>query len=132
MVNRATLGCFLILHYLLPFLIIVLIILHILLLHETGRRSSCGRRDRELKVKLLPYFIIKDIINISLLSLLITFCCLAPFTLGDCENLKEANLIRRPVHIQPEWYFLFAYAILRAIPNKLGGVIALLLSVVCV
>jgi len=131
-VNSATLGCFFILHYLLPFIILVIIILHILFLHETGSSSSCGRRDRDSKIKFFPYFIIKDLINLSLFSLFISFCCLLPFTLGDCENLKEANLIRRPIHIQPEWYFLLAYAILRAIPNKLGGVIALLLSIVAI
>lgn len=110
----------------------MLIVFHVLFLHETGRRRRCGRRDRELKVKLLPYYVIKDVVNLSLFSLLFSFCCLAPFSLGDCENLKEANLMRRPVHIQPEWYFLLAYAILRAIPNKLGGVVALGLSVVCI
>lgn len=100
--NRATLGCFLMLHYLLPLIIIVLVMLHVLFLHETGRRRRCGGRDRELKVKFLPYFVVKDVVNLSFLRLLFSFCCLAPFTLGDCENLKEANLIRRPVHIQPE------------------------------
>lgn len=127
-VNRATLGCLLILHYLLPFIILIIIILHILFLHELGRTSSCGGRDRELKVKFWPTFIFKDRVNIIIWSIFLVFICLWPWFLGDCENFKEANLIRRPVHIQPEWYFLFLYAILRAVPNKLGGVLLLALS----
>lgn len=90
------------LHYLLPFVIIVFVLLHILLLHETGRTRRRGGRDREFKVKFFPFLVIKDGINLSFYGLFIVFCCLAPFALGDCENFKEANLMRRPIHIQPE------------------------------
>ena len=127
-VNRATLGCLFILHYLLPFIILASILLHIIYLHEIGRSSNTGRRDSEFKIKLFPYFILKDLLNLTLFGTFITLSCLTPFYLGDCENFKEANLIRRPIHIQPEWYFLFVYAILRSIPNKIGGVTALILS----
>jgi ubiquinol-cytochrome c reductase cytochrome b subunit len=107
----------------------VVVIVHILFLHETGRTSRRGARDRELKVRLYPYFVMKDGVNLVIFRGLLCYCCFMPLILGDCENWKEANLIRRPLHIQPEWYFLFAYAVLRSIPNKMGGVIALALSV---
>ena len=131
-VNRATLGCFFIIHYLLPFVILVVIGLHILFLHEIGRTSRGGRRDREFKVEFLPYFIFKDLVNLLLWRIFFILCFLAPFSLGDCENLKEANLIRSPIHIQPEWYYLAVYAILRAIPSKIGGVLSLVFSLVIV
>lgn len=131
-VSSATLGCFFAIHFVLPFAIFVLVGIHILFLHETGSTRGSGRRDRELKVKLFPFFVVKDMVNFLVWFCFISGCMLFPFSLGDCENLKEANLISRPVHIQPEWYFLSLYAILRAIPNKLGGVLALAAAVVCV
>lgn len=131
-VNRATLGCFLILHYLLPFTMLVFVIFHILFLHETGRRGRRGATDRELKIKFFPYFVSKDAVDFCFIRRLVLFCCLLPFFLGDCENFKEANLINSPVHIQPEWYFLFIYAILRAVPNKLGGVVAIVASLLAI
>lgn len=127
--NRATLGCLFILHYLVPFIILVVIILHVLFLHERGRTRRRGSNDRELKVRLYPYLVVKDCVNLVVFSLFLSYCCLAPFVLGDCENWKEANLMRRPLHIQPEWYFLLAYAILRSVPNKMGGVVVLGLSI---
>ena len=131
-VNSATLKCFFILHYLIPLVVLVIVILHILFLHETGRTSSRGSIDSELKVKLHPFYIYKDSLNILFFGIFYLICFLYPFSLGDCENLKEANLMSSPVHIQPEWYLLFIYAILRAIPNKLGGVVALLIRIVVV
>lgn len=131
-VNRATLGCFFRLHYLLPLIILVVVGAHVLLLHEVGRTRLGGSRDRETKLKFWPYLIAKDGVDLFLIRSLVLFCCLFPLLLGDCENLTEANLIKRPVHIQPEWYFLLVYAILRAIPRKLGGVIALCLSLVVI
>lgn len=129
-VNRATLGCLLALHYLLPLVILVVIVIHILFLHETGRTRRGRGRDREIKIRFWPLFIVKDIINIRGYLLFGIFCLLLPFSLGDPENFKEANLIISPVHIQPEWYFLFVYAILRAVPRKVGGVLALAASLV--
>jgi len=77
-----------------------------------------------------PYFIYKDIVGF--LVVLGALACLVfylPYNLGDPENFVKANAIVTPVHIMPEWYFLFAYAILRAIPRKLGGVLGLVLSI---
>lgn len=79
-----------------------IVIIHLFFLHEVGSTNSCGGRDRELKVKFLPFFIVKDCVNLSCWGVLFSFICWFPFLLGDCENLKEANLIRSPVHIQPE------------------------------
>lgn len=131
-VNRATLGCFLMLHYLLPFVMLGVILFHILFLHERGRTAGGGARDRELKIKFFPYFISKDSLNLYFLGGLLFLCAVFPLLLGDCENFKEANLMRRPVHIQPEWYFLLVYAVLRAVPNKLGGVVAIVGALVWV
>lgn len=77
-----------------------------------------------------PYFSYKDLIGFIVITSLLTLTALlAPWALGDPENFIPANPLVTPVHIQPEWYFLFAYAILRSIPNKLGGVLALAGSV---
>lgn len=102
MVNRATLGCLFMLHLFLPFIIIVVVGAHVILLHERGRSRRCGGRDSEFKVKLFPYLVQKDMLNLVVLGCLVFLCFFGPLMLGDCENLKEANLIRRPVHIQPE------------------------------
>lgn len=131
-VNRSTLGCLFMLHYLLPLIIIGGVIIHLLSLHERGSTNRTGGNDRELKLKFFPFFIIKDVVNLSCWGLFLTLICWLPLLLGDCENFKEANLIRRPTHIQPEWYFLLLYAILRAVPNKLGGVILLAFSLCCI
>jgi ubiquinol-cytochrome c reductase cytochrome b subunit len=82
------------------------------------------------KIPFHPYFSFKDIFGfIIILWLLGSLSLIAPFLLGDVENFIPANPLVTPVHIQPEWYFLFAYAILRSTPNKLGGVLALVLSI---
>lgn len=129
-VSSPTLVRFFALHYLLPFVLRGLVLVHLLYLHETGSNNPLGIQTVE-KVKFRPYFISKDLFGIFfIVYLFIFFVLMFPWVLGDTENFIEANPLVTPVHIQPEWYFLFAYAILRAIPNKLGGVIALFLSVI--
>jgi len=82
------------------------------------------------KIPFHPYFTFKDIVGFIIIGLLLIILTLInPYLLGDPDNFIPANPLVTPVHIQPEWYFLFAYAILRSIPNKLGGVIALVLSI---
>jgi len=83
-----------------------------------------------IKITFHPYFTIKDTVGFVVLSALLLFVniCL-PYTFGDPENFTPANPLSTPPHIQPECYYLFAYAILRAIPNKLGGVVALVISI---
>lgn len=124
-VRGATLKCFLMLHFLLPLAILGLTVAHLLALHESGRTRRLSRRDRERKVKFYPYLVIKDRVNLLWWGRLIRLVCLVPFFFSDYESFKEANLIRSPIHIQPEWYFLLLYAVLRSVPNKLGGVLLL-------
>ena len=90
------------LHYLLPFVILGIIIFHVLFLHESGSSTGRGARDREFKIKFFPYLVSKDLINLCFFGGFFLFNSLLPLILGDCENLKEANLISSPVHIQPE------------------------------
>lgn len=129
-INRATLTRFFSLHFLLPFIILVFIIIHIIFLHSTGRNNPLGTSLNTDKIPFHPYFVWKDIFGFFFLIVIFTTLILIyPSYFRDPENFIPANPIITPTHIQPEWYFLFAYAILRSIPNKLGGVIALFLRI---
>lgn len=129
-VRNPTLTRFFIIHFLLPFLISSTIIIHLLFLHQTGSNNPLGSNSNQDKISFHPFYSFKDLLGaIFLIWILLILCLTSPFLLGDTENFSPANPLVTPVHIQPEWYFLFAYAILRSIPNKLGGVIALVLSV---
>lgn len=108
----------------------VIVIVHLLVLHETSSTSSIMIHESFSKVKFTPYYTSKDLTNLLVLLAFFSLVLFRPWSLGDPENWIPANPIVRPVHIQPEWYFLFAYAILRSVPNKLGGVIALLIRVI--
>lgn len=130
-VNNATLTRFFSLHFLIPFVVAALRGVHLLYLHTTGSRNPLGVNSNTDKIPFHPYFTVKDLIGFFLvLVLFILIIFQYPWTLGDPENFIPANPLVTPLHIQPEWYFLFAYAILRSIPNKLGGVVALALSVI--
>nr|YP_009407003.1 cytochrome b [Typhlopatsa pauliani]ASA39539.1 cytochrome b [Typhlopatsa pauliani] len=129
-VDNATLSRFFALHFLLPFAIMAASMVHILFLHQTGSNNPLGIPSQTNKIPFHPYFSFKDIVGFLVLLFLLTMITLLyPYLLSDPDNFTPANPLVTPVHIQPEWYFLFAYAILRSIPNKLGGVIALALSV---
>lgn len=129
-VRNPTLTRFFIIHFLLPFILLGGLVIHLLFLHQTGSNNPLGINSNQDKISFHPFYSYKDLIGaIFLIWSIIILCLLAPFLLGDAENFSPANSLVTPVHIQPEWYFLFAYAILRSIPNKLGGVIALVLSV---
>lgn len=129
-VDNATLNRFFTLHFLLPFIIAALVIIHLLFLHQTGSNNPLGLNRNLDKIPFHPYFSYKDIIGfIIIIILLIILTLINPYILGDPDNFTPANPLVTPIHIQPEWYFLFAYAILRSIPNKLGGVIALFISI---
>lgn len=129
-VNNATLNRFYSIHFILPFIILIIVIIHLTFLHETGSRNPIGLNRNYFKIPFNPYYSIKDILGfIFLIFILLIICLINPYILSDPENFNQANSIITPIHIQPEWYFLFAYAILRSIPNKLGGVIALILSI---
>lgn len=130
-VDNATLSRFFRLHFILPFIIAILTIIHLFFLHITGSRNPLGLNSSLDKIPFHPFFSIKDLIGFCItLTLLIILTISNPYILSDPDNFTPANPIVTPIHIQPEWYFLFAYAILRSIPNKLGGVIALFLSIV--
>jgi ubiquinol-cytochrome c reductase cytochrome b subunit len=128
-VGGPTLSFFFTLHYLLPFAVLAFVLVHLIFLHETGRTRPLTSNDNNLRVRFNPFFTSKDFLNFSALCLFFMLVFFSPWKLGDPENWIPANPLVSPVHIQPEWYFLFAYAILRAIPRKLGGVIALVLSI---
>nr|BAV31503.1 cytochrome b [Hoplobatrachus crassus]BAV31504.1 cytochrome b [Hoplobatrachus crassus] len=129
-VDNATLTRFFSFHFVLPFIIAGMSMIHLLFLHQTGSSNPTGLNQNFDKVPFHPYFSYKDalgfVIMVGALAGLSTF---APNLLGDPDNFTPANPLVTPPHIKPEWYFLFAYAILRSIPNKLGGVLALLFSI---
>nr|ACX48662.1 cytochrome b [Algansea aphanea] len=129
-VDNATLTRFFAFHFLFPFVIAGATVLHLLFLHETGSNNPAGLNSDADKISFHPYFSYKDLLGFVLMLLALTSLTLfSPTLLGDPENFTPANPLVTPPHVQPEWYFLFAYAILRSIPNKLGGVLALLFSI---
>nr|ALO77427.1 cytochrome b [Attagenus hottentotus] len=129
-VDNATLTRFFTLHFLLPFIVTALTMIHLLFLHQTGSNNPLGTNSNLDKIPFYPYFSSKDIVGFIIMTMMLTTLSLtSPYLLGDPDNFTPANPLVTPIHIQPEWYFLFAYAILRSIPNKLGGVIALVMSI---
>nr|YP_654162.1 cytochrome b [Paradactylodon mustersi]ABC56124.1 cytochrome b [Paradactylodon mustersi] len=129
-VDKATLTRFFAFHFLFPFMIAGASILHLLFLHETGSNNPTGISSNMDKAPFHPYFSYKDALGFFvMLTALTPLSLLSPNLLGDPDNFTPTNPLVTLPHIQPEWYFLFAYAILRSIPNKLGGVLALLASI---
>nr|YP_009919024.1 cytochrome b [Norellisoma spinimanum]QMP96617.1 cytochrome b [Norellisoma spinimanum] len=129
-VDNATLTRFFTFHFILPFIVLAMTMIHLLFLHQTGSNNPMGLNSNIDKIPFHPYFTYKDIVGfVIMLMMLILLILINPNLLGDPDNFIPANPLVTPIHIQPEWYFLFAYAILRSIPNKLGGVIALILSI---
>lgn len=129
-VGNPTLTRFFALHYLLPFVVLALVILHIFYLHIYGSSNPLGVSSNTNKVSFHYYYSVKDLYVYFVFLFIFLFCTLNyGYSFIDAENFIPANPLVTPTHIQPEWYFLFAYAILRSIPNKLGGVIGLVLSV---
>nr|BAB21402.1 cytochrome b [Eleotris melanosoma] len=129
-VDNATLTRFFAFHFLLPFIIAAVTVLHLLFLHETGSNNPTGLNSDADKIPFHPYFSYKDLLGFAIMLLALSSLALfIPNYLGDPDNFTPANPLVTPPHIKPEWYFLFAYAILRSIPNKLGGVLALLASI---
>lgn len=130
-VDNATLTRFFTFHFILPFIVAAIVLIHLLFLHQTGSNNPLGINSNIDKIPFHPYFTFKDIMGFIILMIVLTLLTLLnPYYLGDPDNFTPANPLVTPVHIQPEWYFLFAYAILRSIPNKLGGVIALIISII--
>nr|UXW93501.1 cytochrome b [Hymenoptera sp. 4 GYN-2021] len=129
-VDNPTLTRFFTFHFLIPFIITAMVMIHLMFLHETGSSNPLGSNSNLDKLPFHPYFTFKDLSGfIIMFFLLILLIMTSPNFLGDPDNFIPANSLITPPHIKPEWYFLFAYAILRSIPNKLGGVIALIMSI---
>nr|APF47495.1 cytochrome b [Choeras grammatitergitus] len=129
-VDNSTLNRFYTFHFLLPFILLMMVMIHLMFLHEDGSSNPLGLNSNYYKIIFHNYYTLKDLIGFLILMFFLKMLVLQnPYILGDPENFIEANSMVTPIHIQPEWYFLFAYTILRSIPNKLSGVIALLLSI---
>jgi ubiquinol-cytochrome c reductase cytochrome b subunit len=125
-VDNPTLNRFFSLHFTFPFVIAGAVLLHLVLLHEVGSNNPLGLTLKTENVPFYPYFYTKDLFGLMVLLLVFfTFIFYYPNTLGHPDNYIEANPMKTPLHIVPEWYFLPFYAILRSIPNKIGGVIAM-------
>ncbi len=130
-VANPTLTRFFALHYLMPFIVTALVVLHLFFLHLNGRTNPLGISSNTNKVSFHYYYSVKDLYVYILFLFVFLFVTLNyGYNLIDAENWIPANALVTPTHIQPEWYFLFAYAILRSIPNKLGGVIGLVAAVI--
>jgi len=129
-VDNATLNRFFSLHYLLPFIIAALVIIHLALLHEKGSTNPASVEKGGDYISFYPYFYVKDLLGFFyFLFFFLTFICFYPNLLGHSDNYIPANPLVTPAHIVPEWYFLSFYAILRSIPDKLLGVIAMFLAI---
>nr|QHN55150.1 cytochrome b [Neodiprion sertifer] len=129
-INNATLTRFFTLHFIIPFIIMMMAVIHLMFLHHTGSSNPLGTNSNIDKIPFQPYFLLKDIMGFIFMYLILIYIILMnPNMLGDPDNFTPANPMITPAHIKPEWYFLFTYAILRSIPNKLGGVILLLMSI---
>ena len=125
-VDNATLNRFFSFHYLLPFLIAAVTIIHLAVLHQNGSNNPLGINGAIDKISFFPYFVFKDVFSWLIIGLFFSlFVYFVPNYLGHTDNYIEANPMVTPAHIVPEWYFLPMYAILRSIPHKLGGVIAM-------
>nr|AZL93436.1 cytochrome b [Platygaster sp. ZJUH_2016029] len=129
-INNPTLNRFYSIHFILPMIMMLFVVMHLIFLHETGSNNPLGINSNMYKIPFHNYFSKKDLMGFIMMILLLFIMSLkSPYMFGDPENFNPANPMITPIHIQPEWYFLFAYAILRTIPNKLGGVIALFMSI---
>lgn len=130
-VGNPTLTRFFAFHFILPFIILFTVIFHLFFLHETGSNNPIGISRSCDKITFHPYYRIKDIYGFGFFFIFfILICLLIPYIFMDVENFINSDPLVTPVHIQPEWYFLFAYTVLRSIPNRVGGVIALIISVI--
>lgn len=129
-VDQATLNRFFSFHYLLPFILIGLVVLHVMVLHFSGSTNPLGIVLKDDKIFFHPYYTWKDILSIVYFFLFFFyFIYYQPNLLSHPDNYIMANSLVTPAHIVPEWYFLPFYAILRSIPNKLGGILLLIAAI---
>jgi len=129
-VSNATLNRFFSLHYLMPFVIAGLVIIHLSLLHKDGSNNPLGTNSSPDTIPFYPYFYVKDLFSFLIFLFVFGFFVIYfPNVLGHADNYIPANPMSTPAHIVPEWYFLPFYAILRSIPDKLGGVVAMISAI---
>lgn len=129
-VDNPTLNRFFSLHYLLPFLIAALVVLHLIALHLHASNNPLGLNSNIDKLPFHPYFTSKDLVGFVVFGIIFSyFIFFQPNLLGHPDNFIPANPLVTPAHIVPEWYFLPFYGILRSIPNKLMGVIMMFISI---
>ena len=131
-VDNPTLNRFFVLHYLLPFMIIGVVVLHLVALHRHGSNNPTGVEitKKEGKIPFHPYYTVKDLLGLSVfLTIWASFVFFAPNFFGEPDNYIPADPLVTPAHIVPEWYFLPFYAILRCVPDKLGGVVLMFSAV---
>ena len=133
-VNNATLNRFFALHFVLPFVLVALVLMHLIVLHDTaGSSNPLGVSGNYDRITFAPYYLFKDLITIFIFIFVLSlFVFFMPNYLGDSENYIMANPMQTPPAIVPEWYLLPFYAILRSIPNKLLGVIAMLMAILII
>jgi len=133
-VNNATLNRFFALHYLLPFILVALVLMHLIALHDTaGSSNPLGVSGNYDRITFAPYYLFKDLITIFIFIFVLSlFVFFMPNVLGDSDNYIMANPMQTPAAIVPEWYLLPFYAILRSIPNKLLGVIAMFSAILAI
>jgi quinol-cytochrome oxidoreductase complex cytochrome b subunit len=130
-VDNATLNRFFSLHYLMPFVIAGITVVHLSLLHREGSNNPLGINTNVETIPFYPYFYVKDLLSFFiLLAMFSFFLFFFPNALGHSDNYIPANPLVTPPHIVPEWYFLPFYAILRSIPDKLGGVVAMVSAII--
>lgn len=129
-VDNATLNRFFSIHYLLPFIIVAFVMVHLIVLHEDGSNNPLGLSAKADKLPFYPYYYVKDLLGIIAFALFFgVFAYFYPNVLGHPDNYIQADPLVTPPHIVPEWYFLPFYAILRSIPDKFAGVLAMLMSI---
>nr|YP_010219077.1 cytochrome b [Phoneutria boliviensis]UBY46230.1 cytochrome b [Phoneutria boliviensis] len=129
-VGNSTLVRFFAFHFVLPFIIAVFVLMHLFFLHEKGSGNPLGLEGNYDSIVFHPYYVYSDIFGLVVfLMFYVMICFLFPYIFMDVENFIPSNPMVTPVHIQPEWYFLFAYTILRSVPSSIGGVVALVMSV---
>jgi ubiquinol-cytochrome c reductase cytochrome b subunit len=133
-VNNATLNRFFALHFVLPFVLAALVLMHLIALHDTaGSSNPLGISGNYDRISFAPYYLFKDLITIFIFFFVLSlFVFFMPNVLGDSDNYIMANPMQTPAAIVPEWYLLPFYAILRSIPNKLLGVIAMFSAILII
>lgn len=129
-INIILINRFFSIHFIIPILIIIISIIHLLILHNKKSNNPIGLLNKSDIIKLNPIFIIKDIILLTIVLIILTNINLnKPFLFRNRDNFVIINYFKTPSHIEPEWYFLFFYSILRSINNKIRGLIILIISI---